>query len=111
MSGRTRAAAARASGRKAGLALLYHRIEPRSGDPTTEFSPPVSCSAFADQLEHVSRRYRMVRAGELPEAVRRRRRGERLPVAITFDDDLPTHRRWALEGLQRAGLTGTFFLN
>jgi peptidoglycan/xylan/chitin deacetylase (PgdA/CDA1 family) len=97
--------------RRAGLALLYHRIEPRAGDPETEFSPPLSCAAFAAQLEHLARHYRVVRACRLLDAVRAQRRGDRPPVAITFDDDLPTHRRWALPVLQRLGMTATLFLS
>jgi peptidoglycan/xylan/chitin deacetylase (PgdA/CDA1 family) len=105
------ALAQRARASKTGLALLYHRIEPRAGDAATEFSPPLDRAAFAAQLDHLRRHYKVVRACALPEAVRARRRGDRPPVAITFDDDLPTHRRWALEALRSAGLTATFFLN
>jgi peptidoglycan/xylan/chitin deacetylase (PgdA/CDA1 family) len=96
---------------RTGLALVYHRIEPRAGDAATEFSPPLDCASFAAQLEHLRAHCRVVRACELPAAVRARRRGDRPPVAITFDDDLPTHRRWALRALRDAGLTATFFLN
>ena len=96
---------------KAGLALLYHRIEPRSGDSAAEFSAPLSCAAFAAQLDHLRRHYRVVRAAELLDAVRSRSHGDPFPVAITFDDDSPTHRRWALPALRRLGLTATFFLN
>lgn len=101
----------RARVRKAGLALVYHRIEPRAGDPAAEFSPPLSCSQFAAQLEHLRGHYRVVRASELLDAIRARRRRDPFPVAITFDDDSPTHCRWALPALREAGLTATFFLN
>jgi peptidoglycan/xylan/chitin deacetylase (PgdA/CDA1 family) len=42
--------------------------------------------------------------------IRARRRGERIPVAITFDDDLPEHLRVAAPRLRAAGLQSTFFL-
>ena len=102
---------ARLSGRRAGVALLYHRIEPRLGDPAREFSPPLSCAAFTNQLEHLARHYHVVPAVELLAAVHVRRGRRRFPVAITFDDDSPTHLRWAAPELQRVGLPATFFLN
>jgi peptidoglycan/xylan/chitin deacetylase (PgdA/CDA1 family) len=43
-------------------------------------------------------------------AVNRRRRGDRYPVAITFDDDLRTHISIALPVLERTGISATFFL-
>jgi peptidoglycan/xylan/chitin deacetylase (PgdA/CDA1 family) len=51
-----------------------------------------------------------VPASEILDAVRRRRRGQRFPVAITFDDDLASHLRHALPALRREGLPATFFL-
>jgi peptidoglycan/xylan/chitin deacetylase (PgdA/CDA1 family) len=101
----------RMSARQAGVALVYHRIGgDTSGDPSREILAAVSAAAFARQLRHFRRHYRIVRARELHDAVRRRRRGERFPACITFDDDLATHVRDALPALRRAGVTATFFL-
>jgi peptidoglycan/xylan/chitin deacetylase (PgdA/CDA1 family) len=102
---------ARVSPRHRGVVLLYHRIEPRRGDPTLEFSAPIHRDAFAAHVRHLARMYRVVPATGLLDAIHERRRGERFPVAITFDDDSETHLRWAVPVLQRVGVTATFFLN
>jgi peptidoglycan/xylan/chitin deacetylase (PgdA/CDA1 family) len=70
----------------------------------------VSSRAFARQLRHIRRHYRVVPAAELLHATRSRRRGERFPVAITFDDDLASQVRHALPALRQTGLSATFFL-
>jgi peptidoglycan/xylan/chitin deacetylase (PgdA/CDA1 family) len=90
---------------------MYHRVEPRHGDPVREFTPPLSCNAFARQLEHLGRHYRVVAAADIQDEARRRRRGARVPVAITFDDDTRSHLRWAAPLLAERGFTATFFLN
>ncbi len=103
-------AALRCSGRQAGVALLYHGIDERRGDPTQELVPGVRPSLFAEHVEHLRRRFEVVTASELPAAVARRRRGGRFPVAVTFDDEHHNHRAVAASTLERAGLRGTFFL-
>jgi peptidoglycan/xylan/chitin deacetylase (PgdA/CDA1 family) len=91
--------------------LVYHRVGGAgSGDPAREILAAVSGSVFERQLRHVRRHYRVVAARELLDAVRRRRRGQRFPVAITFDDDLASHVRDALPALRKADTTATFFL-
>ena len=52
----------------------------------------------------------LVRAGDLPAAARARRPGEPVPVALTFDDDLPSHREHAAPVLARHGAPATAFL-
>src|SRR5262245_4689893 len=100
---------ARLSGRRVGLALMYHGIgEP--GDPERELVPAFDAGLFADQLRHLGGRYRLVRASELQEAVRARKRGERFSVALTFDDDDRSHVTVALPLLSAAGAPATFFL-
>ena len=101
----------RLSGRKAGVALMYHSVEQRAGDPLRELVPPHHADVFDAQVRHLARRYRIVLAAELPDAVARRRRGEQFPVAITFDDDLACHAEIALPILVRHGATATFFLS
>jgi peptidoglycan/xylan/chitin deacetylase (PgdA/CDA1 family) len=102
---------ARLSGRKIGIALLYHRVAPTQGDPVHEVVPALGAELFEAQMRHVAKRYRPVRASELPGAVAARRRGERFPVAVTFDDDDPSHVAVTLPILERAGVVATFFLN
>lgn len=101
----------RLSSRKAGVALMYHAVEPRSGDAARELVPPHNAALFDRQIRHVRRHYRIVAAADLQAAAASRRRGQRFPVAITFDDDLACHVAVALPILQRHGATATFFLS
>ncbi|MDQ6804109.1 MAG: polysaccharide deacetylase family protein [Actinomycetota bacterium] len=103
-------AALRCSARRAGVALLYHGIDERRGNPFQELVPGVRPALFAEHVGHLRRRYEVVTASELPAAVARRRRGRRFPVAVTFDDEHHNHRPVAASSLERAGLRGTFFL-
>jgi peptidoglycan/xylan/chitin deacetylase (PgdA/CDA1 family) len=77
--------------------------------PDVEVDPGVSVESFAGQLEHLRRHYRVVPASGILDAARARRRGARFPIAITFDDDLPSHVHEALPALRRAGVPATFF--
>jgi peptidoglycan/xylan/chitin deacetylase (PgdA/CDA1 family) len=101
----------RLTGRRAGLALMYHSVAVRGGDPDAELVPPHGAALFEGQLRHAKRHYRIVRAEDLRDAVARRRRGDRFPLAITFDDDLACHAEIALPILRRVGTTATFFLS
>ena len=98
------------SKRRVGLALCYHRISDPQGDPERELVPPLGIKGFEAHVRYLNRRCRLVRASELLDAARERRRGERFPVAITFDDDLPSHVRGAMPVLERHGAPATFFL-
>jgi peptidoglycan/xylan/chitin deacetylase (PgdA/CDA1 family) len=101
---------ARRSSARAGAVVVYHRVGGAGGDTDLEILPAVSGRAFAQQLRHVRRHYRVVPPAQLLDAVRSRRRGEQFPVAITFDDDLASQVRDALPALRQAGLPATFFL-
>jgi peptidoglycan/xylan/chitin deacetylase (PgdA/CDA1 family) len=101
---------ARLSSSRTGAVLVYHRVGERAGDPSREILATLSKDAFERHLRHLRRHYRVVRAVDLPDAVRTRRRWRRFPVAVTFDDDLESHVRTALPALRRAGVTATFFL-
>ena len=101
---------ARRSSARVGAALVYHRVGGEGSDSTREILPGLPRSVFAHQLRHFGRYYRVVKASQLLEAVRARERGDRFPLAITFDDDLASHVREALPALQSAGLPATFFL-
>ena len=101
----------RVTGRKAGVALMYHSVDRRAGDPASELVPPHEANLFEGQLRHVVRHYEVVPADRLLEAASSRRRGQRFPVAITFDDDLACHEAISLPILRRLGVTATFFLS
>ena len=101
---------ARWSTRRRALVLVYHQIDDDPGDPRTDLVPALSVEQLADQLRHLRRRYRLVKASELPAATGRRRIGQRLPVALTFDDDLLSHLETAAPTLRAASAPATFFL-
>jgi peptidoglycan/xylan/chitin deacetylase (PgdA/CDA1 family) len=103
--------AVRWSGRRAGVAVAYHGIDELTGDPARELVPPHGRHLFEAQLRHLATCYRVVPASELLSATAARRRGERFPVSITFDDDLASHRRLAMPVLRRLGVPATFFLS
>src|SRR5438128_4989592 len=100
----------RLSGRKAGVAVAYHRVGDPQGDPLRELTASLGTRVFAAHLHHLRRHYRVVPADELQAAVRARRRGEPFPVAITFDDDTRSHVDVAAPLLRALGLAATFFL-
>jgi peptidoglycan/xylan/chitin deacetylase (PgdA/CDA1 family) len=100
----------RLSARRVGLALVYHRIGDPPGDPDRELVPARGIAQFESELRHLERWYRVVAASRLLEAAAERRRGQRLPVAITFDDDLSSHVETAMPILERHGLPATFFV-
>ena len=54
--------------RKAGVALLYHGVDTRHGDPGSSLSPN-RVRAFARQLRHLRRSYQLVAPEELLTAV------------------------------------------
>lgn len=98
------------SNRRAGLVLVYHDVADRDGDPQSELVPPVSQQRFTRQLKHLRRYYRVVPLAELQLAVAARRRWQRFPVAVTFDDDLDHHYTRALPVLHKVDVPATFFL-
>jgi peptidoglycan/xylan/chitin deacetylase (PgdA/CDA1 family) len=103
--------AARLSGRGLGVALVYHRIGEPPGDPRRELVPALATSLFSKQANHLVSHYRLVVSSELTTAVRERQRGQRFPVAITFDDDLASHVEIAAPVLAEVGATATFFVS
>ena len=105
------ARAARLSSRSAGCALVYHRVGDPAGDPRRELVPALGSSLFAAQVRHLLSCYDVVAASDLLARARRRNRGARLPVAITFDDDLATHLDVAAPILAAASVTATFFVS
>jgi len=102
--------ALRLSSRRAGLALVYHAVSERPADLERDVAPAHERSLFEAQLRYLKVHYEVVRADELLDAVRARRRGHCYPVAVTFDDDLATHVQVALPALRRIDAPATFFL-
>jgi peptidoglycan/xylan/chitin deacetylase (PgdA/CDA1 family) len=100
----------RATATPAGVALVYHRVTPEHPEPGGRLVPAVAAPTFEGHVRHLARHYRVVPAGDLPKAVARRTFGQRFPVAITFDDDIPSHSELAAPVLRRHGLPATFFL-
>ena len=100
----------RLTGRRVGIALAYHAVGEPAGDAGRELVPNVATSAFRGQVRHLRSCYRLVAASELPDAIAERRRGQRIPVAITFDDDLASHAEVAAPVLQELGAPATFFI-
>lgn len=93
-----------------GIVILYHRVAGTPGDPESELLPAVARAALERELAFVRRRYRVVPARDVVDAARARRRGQRVPLAITFDDDERSHVELAAPCLRSAGLPATFFL-
>ena len=100
----------RRSGAVRGAALVFHGVAPQAGDHDREIDPPVATAQLDAAVGYLVRRYVLVRAGDLPAAARTRRPGEPVPVALTFDDDLPSHREHAAPVLARHGAPATAFL-
>lgn len=95
---------------RVGLALVHHGVADEGGPAMRALLPPESADTFRAQMTAVASRYRVVPAGELPEAIRTRRRGERIPLAVTFDDDLRSHVDDVAPVLQALGIPATFYL-
>ena len=97
------------SGRRVGAALVYHRLSLTDHD-SSELLATHGLGVFEEQLRHLRSHYEVVPASELMDAVASRRRGGRIPVAITFDDDLRSHVELALPILSKLDMRATFFL-
>ena len=105
-SGMRRAALAAAAMRGHGLVLVFHRI---SGEaPRRALVPSVPESLFRRQVEALLDAGEIVPLEALLEPSTDRRRPR---LALTFDDDWPTHYDRALPVLLSLGVTATFFLS
>lgn len=94
----------------AGLVLAHHRVGERPGDRERELVPALSTRHFEERLELLAERYRVVPASQVLDAARARRGGERVPVALTFDDDLYSHLDVVAPILLRWGFPATFYV-
>jgi peptidoglycan/xylan/chitin deacetylase (PgdA/CDA1 family) len=103
-------ALARQRRRRVGAALCYHRVGDPQGRAGWALVPALGTRLFDAQLAMLAARFRLVTAAELPEAVATRRRAERFPLAVTFDDDLASHEAVTLDLLRARGVPATFFV-
>jgi peptidoglycan/xylan/chitin deacetylase (PgdA/CDA1 family) len=102
--------ALRLTRRRAGVAIVYHAVGLHQGDPGRELVPARERSRFHQELRYLRRNFRPVSARNFAAAVAERRRFERFPVCVTFDDDLSSHFEHALGPLQEEDMPATFFL-
>jgi peptidoglycan/xylan/chitin deacetylase (PgdA/CDA1 family) len=116
LGGRTRLALARvaghllrASGLRAGLVVVYHGVHP-DARPWLALPSALPVSRLAAELRQLRGSYAVVPASGIVEAAAGRRRGQRFPVAVTFDDDLASHAQLAAPELRALGLPASFFL-
>jgi peptidoglycan/xylan/chitin deacetylase (PgdA/CDA1 family) len=93
------------------VAIVYHAIGQQQGDHERELVPPRDRSLFRRELRYLRLKYRPVPAADFAAAVAARRRWERFPVCVTFDDDLSSHLEHALGPLQEETVPATFFLS
>ena len=101
-------ARSRASHCDRGLAIAFHGVG--EGGERHPLDVTIDVERFEEQIRYLDAHYALVRSSELLDAVRARRWGEKLPVAITFDDDLRSHLTFAKPILDRLGAPATFFL-
>jgi peptidoglycan/xylan/chitin deacetylase (PgdA/CDA1 family) len=96
------------------LVLVYHRLGP-SGPPGCEIIPSVPVDVFRVQLQALREVVDLVTLDEIlaQDAPPRETvgQGRRPAVAVTFDDDLPSHAEHALPVLRELGVPAAFFLS
>jgi peptidoglycan/xylan/chitin deacetylase (PgdA/CDA1 family) len=101
-------ARSRAGSRELGLGITFHGVGKVGEQHPLDVTLDVE--RFEEQIRYLRAHYELVRGSELLDAVRARRRGQKLPVAITFDDDERSHLTVAKPILDRLGAPATFFL-
>jgi peptidoglycan/xylan/chitin deacetylase (PgdA/CDA1 family) len=97
-----------------GLVLLYHRVGPPL-PAGCEVVPSVTAEIFRAHLQALGESVDLVRLEQLVSDVDTRPASlaarSRPAVALTFDDDLSSHVRYALPVLCDLGMPATFFLS
>ena len=93
-----------------GAAIVLHAVAPTGGSHELQIDPALSVDRLDRAVGYLMRRYALVRAADLPPAARARRPGEPVPVALTFDDDLPSHAEHARPVLEQHEAVATAFL-
>lgn len=99
----------RTSAAPVGLVFVYHGVVPDAPEPTGILHE-VTTSHLESHLDALQRGLIIVPLADLQRRVHERRFGQRIPVAITFDDDLPEHMATA-DLLAQRGVPATFFLS
>jgi glycosyltransferase involved in cell wall biosynthesis/peptidoglycan/xylan/chitin deacetylase (PgdA/CDA1 family) len=99
----------RASPTRVAGVLVYHQTF-RTPPPVEQVVPGITAAALERHLRHLRRSYELVAPSQLHHAMLARRRGGRIPIAVTFDDDLASHLEVAAPLLQRLGCPAGFFL-
>lgn len=89
---------------------MYHGLAEVSGDPRRSVIAPLGVKVFRAQMRHLRRTYQVVSLDGLRDVMERRRPGDPFPVALTFDDDLESHAKFAAPILSELELPATFFL-
>jgi len=94
------------------LVLIYHRIG-HPAPPRAEVVPSVPVEVFRAQLQALGEFVDLVTLDEiLGNGCRPPENGDRRPaVAVTFDDDLPSHVGYALPVLRELNVRAGFFLS
>jgi peptidoglycan/xylan/chitin deacetylase (PgdA/CDA1 family) len=90
------------------LVLVYHGIR-GDRDAVGLFPPRLDAGVFRDHLDHLRASYEVVSLNELMNRGSDGR-GSRVPVALTFDDDLRGYAELVAPLLRERDLPATFFL-
>jgi len=104
-------ALARARGHR--LVLVYHQLGP-STPPSCQVVPTVPVEMFKAQLQALGEIVDLVTLDEILGADRQRSAdnvGRQLAIALSFDDDLPSHTVHALPVLREMAVPAAFFLS
>jgi len=93
------------------LILVYHRIAPCESAADQVIVPTVSPELFRDHVRALTEVIDLVGLDTLLDERDPRRSRGRAAVALTFDDDLPSHVEYALPILEELRVPATFFLS
>jgi peptidoglycan/xylan/chitin deacetylase (PgdA/CDA1 family) len=98
-----------AAARGHSLILVYHRVAPLPGNTDEEVVPTITPELFSAHLAALADVATIVSVETLLRgpAVH----GHKPAVAVTLDDDLPSHTEQTLPLLRKAGVKATFFLS
>ena len=110
-----RAALAIAARRERALILVYHRVLPDSAvlrSSVGNIVPTVSTAMLREHMEALAGVGDFVSLPDLVQSLDSRSgvKSRRIRLAVTFDDDEPSHLHHALPVLQSLGIPATFFL-
>jgi peptidoglycan/xylan/chitin deacetylase (PgdA/CDA1 family) len=93
------------------LVLVYHRLGP-SAPPRCGVVPAVPVDVFRAQLQALCEVVDLVTIDQLLASDQPPAGDQKRPaVALTFDDDLPSHAEYALPVLREVGVPAAFFLS